>query len=147
LVAALESAEALKLLTGHMDQLNRRLVTADLWRNQYGSMDLSRMGPDPDCPACGHGRLDFLEGTQEKRAGTLCGRNAVQISSRAARPVDFEPIARRLSAAADVTYNEFLLKAAVGKLEIALFRDGRAIVRGTQDIQEARIFYSRILGD
>jgi adenylyltransferase/sulfurtransferase len=147
LVAAMESAEALKLLTGRMDHLNRRLVTVDLWRNQSNSMDLSGQGPDPDCPACGHGRLEFLEGIHEGRADTLCGRNAVQISRLATRPVEFEPIARRLSATGEVTYNEYLLKATTGKFEVALFRDGRAIVRGTQDVDEARSFYSRIIGD
>ena len=77
----------------------------------------------------------------------LCGRNAVQISRAVPRPVDLEQIAKRLSQAGIVTQNEFLLRTRIGELDVALFRDGRAIVKGTQDIGEARRVYSRFIGD
>jgi adenylyltransferase/sulfurtransferase len=147
IVAALESTEALKLLAGQRDQLNRKLVTIDLWENRFVSMDLAAQKPDHECPACGQGRLEFLEGLHEGHAGMLCGRNAVQISRAVPRPVDLAPIAKRLSEVGSVTHNEFLLKAKIGEFEIALFRDGRAIVKGTQDIGEARRVYSRFIGD
>ena len=146
-VAALESVEALKLLTGQRDLLNRKLITMDLWGNRFATMDLSAQKPDPECPACGQGRLEFLDGLHEGHADMLCGRNAVQISRAVPRPVDLGPIAKRLSELGSVTHNEFLLKAKIGECEIALFRDGRAIVRGTQDIGEARRIYSRFIGN
>jgi molybdopterin/thiamine biosynthesis adenylyltransferase len=147
LVAALETTEALKLLTGQRNLLNRKLVTMDLWENRSVTMDLSAQRPDGDCPACGQGRLEFLDGSHEGHADMLCGRNAVQISRPVPRPVDLAPIAKRLSDLGAVTHNEFLLRAKIGELEIALFRDGRAIVKGTQDIGEARRVYSRFIGD
>jgi len=147
LVAALESAEALKLLSGRVDQINRRLVTMDLWHNQSTFLDLSKRGPDPDCPACGRGRLEFLDGTMEARTEVLCGRNAVQITRPVPRPVEFDTIAARLAPQGTVTHNDYLLKACAGGFEIALFRDGRAIIRGTRDIEEARGIYSRFIGD
>ncbi len=146
-VGALESTEALKLLTGQMDLLNRKLITMDLWANRVATMDLSAQKPDCDCPACGRGQLEFLDGLHEGHADMLCGRNAVQISRLVPRPVDLEPIARRLSELGSVTRNEFLLKAQIGEFELALFRDGRAIVKGTQDIGEARRVYSKFVGD
>ena len=146
-VAALESAEALKLLTGQRDLLNRKLITVDLWGNRLAAMDLSAQRPDHECPACGKGRLEFLDGLHEGHADMLCGRNAVQISRTVPRPVELAPIARRLSELGSVTHNEFLLKAKIGEFEVALFRDGRAIVKGTQDIGEARRVYSRFIGD
>jgi molybdopterin-synthase adenylyltransferase len=146
-VGALESTEALKLLTGHKDLLNRKLITMDLWANRVATMDLSAQKPDCDCPACGRGQLEFLDGLHEGHADMLCGRNAVQISRLVPRPVDLEPIAKRLSELGSVTRNEFLLKAQIGEFELALFRDGRAIVKGTQDIGEARRVYSRFVGD
>jgi len=146
-VAALESVEALKLLSGRQDLLNRKLITMDLWANRFGTMDLSGQNPDPECPACGQGKLEFLDGLHEGHADTLCGRNAVQISRAVPRPVDLEQIAKRLSEAGTVTQNQFLLKTRIGDFDIALFRDGRAIVKGTQDIGEARRIYSRFIGD
>ncbi len=146
-VGALESAEALKLLTGQRNQLNRKLVTMDLWTNQLAAMDLSAQKPDSDCPACGQGKLDFLDGLHEGHADMLCGRNAVQISRLVPRPVDLEAVVKRLSELGPVTHNEFLLRAKIGELELALFRDGRAIVKGTQDFGEARRVYSRFIGD
>ena len=147
IVGALESAEALKLLTGQADLLNRKLITMDVWANRLATMDLSAQKPDRDCPACGQGKLEFLDGLHEGHADMLCGRNAVQISRAVPRPVDLEPIAKRLSECGSVTRNEFLLKAKIGEFELALFRDGRAIVKGTQDIGEARRVYSRFVGD
>ncbi len=147
IVGALESAEALKLLTGQGELLNRRLVTVDLWANRLSTMDLSDKRPDENCEACGRGKLEFLDGLHEGHADMLCGRNAVQISRLVPRPVDLQPIAKRLSELGPVTQNEFLLRAKIGEFELALFRDGRAIVKGTQDIGEARRVYSRLIGD
>jgi len=75
-----------------------------------------------------------LEGSYEGRTLSLCGRDAVQVYRNTPSPVDFITIAGRLAPLGQVTYNEFLLRAQVEKFEIALFRDGRAIVRGTQDV-------------
>jgi adenylyltransferase/sulfurtransferase len=147
LVAGFETAEALKLLTGRLDRINRKLTTVDLWENRMSSLDLSRLGPDSECAPCGRGDYEFLRGEHEGRAYALCGRNAVQIWSDAGQPVDFQAIAQRLAALAAVTYNNYLMRATFGQFEIALFRDGRGIIRGTQDIDEARSIYSKFVGN
>ncbi len=145
-VAALEAAEGLKILTGHPDKLNPRLMNIDLWENQTSGMDLSRFPRDSECLSCGKGVFEFLEGKHEGRAQSLCGRDAVQVQRSSSTPIDFAPIAQRLSALGEVTCNEFLMKALVDKYEIALFRDGRAIVRGTHDVDEARRLYAKYIG-
>jgi adenylyltransferase/sulfurtransferase len=147
LVAGFEAAEALKLLTGRIERINRRLITADLWENRISAVDLSRGGPDPDCAACGRGDYQFLRGEHEGRAYALCGRNAVQVWTGESRPVDFHAIAQRLAATAAVTYNNYLMRASFGQFEIALFRDGRGIIRGTHDVEEARRIYSKFVGN
>jgi adenylyltransferase/sulfurtransferase len=147
LVAAFETAEALKLLTGRLDRINHNLITADLWENRISTIDLSRNGPDPECAACGLRDFEFLRGEHEGRAWALCGRNAVQVWNDAGRPVDFQDIAQRLAAISAVTYNNHLMRASFGEFEIALFRDGRGIIRGTQDVDEARRIYSKFVGN
>src|SRR6266850_6117751 len=58
-VASLQSAEALKLLSGHKEALAEGLVTVDVWGNRQ---HVFRMPRNPECPACGKGRYDYLEG-------------------------------------------------------------------------------------
>ncbi len=145
-VAALEAAEGLKILTGRLEKLNGKLMNIDLWENQISGMSLSNFKQNAECPACGKRNFEFLAGKHEGRAQSLCGRDAVQIHRSASGTIDFAAIAGRLAPLGEVTYNEFLMKALVDKFEIALFRDGRAIVRGTQDVDEARRIYAKYIG-
>ena len=147
LVASLETAEAMKILTGNLEYLNRRIVTVDLWQNVIATLDLSQVERDAQCPACGQGKFEFLEGKFEGRGQFLCGRNAVQIWRESANELDLRSIAQRLSKTGTVRCNEFLLNAQVDGFEIALFRDGRGIVRGTEDLDEARRVYAKFVGN
>ena len=47
-----------------------------------------------------------------------------------------------------ITRNPYLAKLALtgGEFELTVFRDGRAIVRGTQEIATARALYARYVG-
>ena len=147
LVASLETAEAMKILTGNLERLNRKIVTVDVWQNLISTLDLSGMERNGHCPACGQGRFEFLEGKFEGRGQFLCGRNAVQIWRESARAIDLRSIAERLARIGEVRCNEFLLRARVDEFEIALFRDGRGIVRGTEDLDEARRVYAKFIGN
>ena len=146
LVAALEASEAIKILTGQFDRLNGKLMSFDLWENQVWAFNLSQLQRDSDCPACGRRIFEFLEGKHEGKTVALCGRDAVQVHRDTPGVVDFPTIAGRLAPLGAVSFNEFLLKAVIDRFEIALFRDGRAIVRGTQDVEEARRVYAKFIG-
>jgi molybdopterin-synthase adenylyltransferase len=147
-IAAMESAEALKILTGNTDRINRKLVSMDLWENQTMAVDLSRVGQTKDCPACVRRSFDFLTGAQESQSETLCGRNAVQIRpASSVSGVEFAALARRLETVGSVHQNEFLLRTSVEGYEITVFRDGRSIIRGTSDPAEARRIYSKFIGN
>lgn len=147
LVAALESAEALKILTGNLKQVSPKLFTADVWENRIAMLDLSRLKTNSKCPACGQGRYEFLEGGHESRTQVLCGRDAVQIWRTNPQSPDFKLIAERLTKLGPVQYNEFLLRAHLEGFDIALFNDGRSIIRGTQDVEEARRIYAKFIGN
>jgi adenylyltransferase/sulfurtransferase len=60
LIASLQAAEALKLLSGNRAALRPVLYTADLWDGQLGAVRLP--GREPGCPCCGARRFEFLEG-------------------------------------------------------------------------------------
>jgi molybdopterin-synthase adenylyltransferase len=142
--ASLQVAEALKILAGKRDRIQRRITVLDLWSNRHELINLPPR--DPDCPCCGRRTFPYLEGTIGSEAGTLCGRNAVQIRRRGGAPVDLEELARRLAGLETLEKNRFLVRAFVDNCELVVFADGRAIVRGTSDLALARSLYARYIG-
>ncbi|MFN8007871.1 MAG: thiazole biosynthesis adenylyltransferase ThiF, partial [Terriglobia bacterium] len=98
------------------------------------------------CPCCDQRDFSFLEGKNGALATTLCGRDSVQISSQEGARVDFQDLARRLEPIGSVHFNQFLLRLEVDQYEIAVFADGRSIVRGTKDTEVARTIFSKYIG-
>src|SRR5690606_16219645 len=76
---------------------------------------------------------------------SLCGRNAVQIHERQ-RPIDLQQLQSRLETIGTVRANEFALRLSLPKYEITVFADGRAIIKGTQDVGVARSLYAQYVG-
>jgi molybdopterin/thiamine biosynthesis adenylyltransferase len=143
-VAAVQVAEALKLLTGREENLHGGLMQFDVWRNEWRRIGAGERAPD--CPVCALRRFETLEPEAGDLATVLCGRNAVQVSPRGAVSVDLGALAARLSAAGEVKANEYLVRLSAGGYELTVFRDARAIVRGTEDAAVARTLYARYVG-
>ncbi len=151
MVASFEAAEALKILTGRFDRVCRTLLNLDLWANAIKQFKIDRAYEAGLCLCCGQRDFEYLEGRRGSGAAALCGREAVQILPRpgAAAP-DFDAIAARLRAHGPVTVNEFVVRAAIvdagHAYELTLFRDGRAIVKGTAETAAARGLFARYVG-
>jgi adenylyltransferase/sulfurtransferase len=141
-IAALQTADALKILAGRMDSVRARLTTVDVWEG--GIRQIEQPTPDPDCPACGARDFEYLEG-RRRAPVSLCGRNAVQIHERA-RPLDLAQLQAALLPLGEVRANEFALRFVTGPYEMTIFPNGRAIVKGTTDIGLARSLYARYVG-
>jgi len=145
-IASIQAAEALKLLTGRMEALHNSLIRIDVWDFQFNRLDLSSFEKRDDCPACALGKFEFLRGEGRQVATTLCGRNAVQIARSGTRAIDFAALAERLQSAGEVMFNDFLLRFRVEGYDITVFRDARSIIRGTADLAIARSLYARYIG-
>lgn len=145
-VASYQAAEAIKLLVGRRDCINRELVYVDVWENVSRRIKIAPLLGKVDCPCCGQGRFEWLDGRQGSHTTSLCGRNAVQVSPREPGRLDFEAMARHLAPAGPVSFNRFLLKFAVDSFEFTVFPDGRAIIKGTPDVDRARSLYARYVG-
>jgi adenylyltransferase/sulfurtransferase len=143
-VAAVQVAEALKLLTGRTENLHGGLMQFDVWRNEWRRISLKERAPD--CPTCVLGRFETLEAEAGDMATVLCGRDAVQVSPRRASRVDLNALAARLQAAGDVKANAYLVRLRAGDYELTVFQDARAIIRGTGDAGVARSLYARYVG-
>lgn len=147
LVAALQALEALKFLSGNEAAMNPALVQIDAWNGRFESFDM-RPALSPACVCCGERRFDFLDGRLGGGVATLCGRDAVQVLAPSAGRVDLAALAERLrpTASGPVRVNRFMLRFAVGRYQFSVFGDGRAIIQGTSEPDEARTLYAKYIG-
>lgn len=141
-VASIQVTEALKSIVGARDQVRRTLLSLDLWANRRS--EISTAVPRSDCRCCRERVFEHLEGKLRPQV-TMCGRNSVQIHERE-RPIDFSEMNSRLAPHGEVRHNEMVLKFWREAYEITLFRDGRAIIKGTTDPAVARSLYARFVG-
>ena len=143
-VSAIQTTEALKILTRNFDNLHRSLLQVDVWRNDWRKIKLGK--PHADCLTCGQRNFEFLDAAANEFSAVLCGRNAVQIAPPNANELDLENLADKLKRIGAVKQNEYLLRLTVGEYELTVFRDARAIIRGTDDATTARVLYSKYVG-
>ena len=145
-VASLEAVEAIKILTGAHDALNTELIMIDIWEWSFRRLKIAGLLGKVDCPCCQHRKFEWLDGTQGSHTTTLCGRNAVQVATRRAEPLNFPEMAGRLAGLGEVRHNAFMLRFATEGHEFTVFPDGRAIIKGTSDIAKARTLYAQFVG-
>lgn len=147
IVASLQAAEALKILTGNLDALTRKLTSLDVWTGRMVGLNVERMPDPPGCPCCTHRQYDYLDGDRGQTATTLCGRDAVQINEPHNRP-DLDALAAKLVGIAgdSLVRNEYMLQADIDGYQLTVFPTGRAIIKGTKNPSEARSVYSKYIG-
>jgi len=141
-IASLQAADALKILSGQAGRVQPRITTVDVWDG--GIRQIAAPERDPDCPTCGRRDFQYLERTRLPDV-SLCGRNAVQVRDRE-RTIDLVELAARLAPLGEVRANEYALRFLIPPYEMTVFPDGRAIVKGTSDPGVARSLYSRYVG-
>lgn len=142
MVAAIQATEVLKVLVGRLERVRPTLLSVDPWTGERAEVHASR---SPDCRVCGRGRFDFLEGRLGARSEVLCGREAVQVRLEGPAP-RLDEVAARLDPSSRPRLNPYMLRFEAGGLEVTLFPDGRAIVRGTPDPSAARAVLARFVG-
>ncbi len=144
-VAAIQSLEAIKIVTGRHDAVSRYLQVFDLWENRTRPIGLEGLAPFARCP-CHRGEYPWLLGERAAQDAVLCGRNAVQLRFPSAESVSLEELERRWNTLGQITRNPFLVRLETDSHQITVFADGRAIVEGTQDPTAARSLYARYVG-
>jgi adenylyltransferase/sulfurtransferase len=142
LVASLQVADALKILSGHQDRVDARLLTADVWNNSFRTV--ATRNRDPECAVCGRRQFAHLE-TRRRRPASLCGRNAVQVQGRN-QALNLDALRASLEPLGVVRANPHALRFFCSPYEMTIFPDGRAIIKGTEDAGVARSLYARYIG-
>jgi len=143
-ISAVQVTEAIKLLVGDNSSLHRSLMQIDIWSNDWHRIKLGE--PNQDCKCCGQHEFEFLNAESREFSAVLCGRNAVQIAPPRPTDLDLVAFASRLNSAMAVKQNEYLVRFDIDGREVTVFRDARAIIKGTDDIAAARSIYARFVG-
>jgi len=152
IVANFQVAEALKYLTGNHEQLSKTLLSLDLWWNTVQQLNVDTIRQNNNCICCKQGDYQYLDGRAGSKATALCGRDAVQLRQQQEQDtIDLKGTATRLQTYGAISVNEFLLTAQIDdngeRYKITLFRNGRAIIKGTNDTAEARGIYAKYIGN
>ncbi|WP_066066872.1 thiazole biosynthesis adenylyltransferase ThiF [Neobacillus soli] len=147
MVVSYQMSEALKILVGDLDSLRNKLVSFDLWKNQYSAIQVDKL-KKVDCPSCGKERsYPFLSFENQTKTAVLCGRDSVQIRPSSQTVRDLEALEQLLAKqGGTVQRNPYLLSYSAPPHRLVVFKDGRVLVHGTKDISEAKAVYHRYLG-
>ncbi|MHC4795743.1 MAG: HesA/MoeB/ThiF family protein [Planctomycetota bacterium] len=62
MVASHQALEAIKILIGRLEVLNRNLVHFDAWTGKYSQRNMQKAYDEGDCPCCKKGIYEYLEG-------------------------------------------------------------------------------------
>lgn len=143
-VAVYQAADALKLLTG--EPIEHVLRSFDLWKNERSEVNIAKL-KSAECPSCGTNEYPFLSFENQTKAAVLCGRNTVQLRTEKTDQIELKTLAGRLRRAGlEVSANPYLISCRSDSLKMVLFRDGRALIHGTSDINRAKSFYHKWIG-
>jgi len=143
LVAAWQSAEAIKIMVGKTHAVSNHLVHVEMWQNDFSSVPLTRVAT---CAVCGQHKFALLESGSRLATASLCGRDAVQIVPPEKSTLDFDLLCRTLGRLFPVERNPYLVKFTVDDHDMVVFHDGRAMVFGTSDPNVARNLYGKYVG-
>lgn len=144
-ISAVQVSEALKIIVGKTDKLHKSLMQFDVWENDWRKIKLGK--PNEDCQTCGLKNFEFLEAENQDFFTTLCGRDAVQIQPPNSTSIDLQNLAEKLKNLGEIKLNEYLLRLMVEDYELTVFKDARAIIKGTDDQSVARSVYAKYIGN
>ncbi|MFB7141492.1 molybdopterin-synthase adenylyltransferase MoeB [Gottfriedia sp. NPDC056225] len=146
LVSAFQVAEALKIVVEDYSAVNPKFLIFDLWNNQHFSFKVTKLKSD-ECPSCGLNKTyPYLSFENQTKTSTLCGRNTVQIRPSMTKNYDFNELEHQLKQHGKVERNPYLISCQLEDYRFVIFLDGRVFVHGTNNIQEAKKLYYRLLG-
>jgi adenylyltransferase/sulfurtransferase len=145
--ASIESAEALKILTGS-PSVSRLLLTFDLWNGVFERFEIMR---DPDCAVCGKRTYETLargakHGDEDWSVTPLCTEGTYQVSPWRRAQIDIAGMATKLGKIGAVSHNGYLLRFDNEDVSFSLFCDGRTVIRGVRDESAAKSVFAEYIG-
>lgn len=154
IAASLQAADAIRVLAADAAALASSplpsLTEFDLATNRFRTIDLGKLhapAARAHCPCCGERQFDFLSGSRTRPAASLCGSGAFQIHAASPRTLALTSLGSQLARLGPVQANEFFVRLHPRDgVELTVFADARAIIRGVETEGEARALYDRYVG-
>lgn len=146
IMGSMASTETLRILLGEAKPENEHdssLIVFDAWNHSFDDILVRK---NEKCQCCSLGKYDYLNAEDREVITSLCGRNAVQITPADAKEIDLRELASKLEHLGGIKCADFILLLKTEKYEVSVFRDGRAIIKGTNDEKVARSVYARYIG-
>ncbi|WP_058309251.1 MoeB/ThiF family adenylyltransferase [Gracilibacillus massiliensis] len=147
MVVAHQVSEVLKILTENFRALSGKLIAFDLWKNQKMEIEVASL-KDESCPSCVQKIYPHLDYQSQLKTAVLCGRNTVQIRAGKQRSFHFSDFKRHLKKIDLTNYleNPYLVSFEINEYRVVVFHDGRTLIHGTKNIQEAKKIYYHFVG-
>ena len=143
-----DGEQHLGLHQGHLTILGPGIDHTVAWSNTQHAMASGERRVD--CPCCGEDVFDWLDGRRTTSTMELCGRDAVQIKPPSGHDhLPLQVLADRLAVhgrfrcTPEVLHGRFTDE----DIELTVFPNGRALVKGSQSLEHARSVYARYIGN
>lgn len=144
IIGSLQVTEALKWLIDKKDCIASQLIEFDVWNHQLLKIDVHH-AMQANCPVCVHKQYKYLgQHISEPKTAILCGRNTVQVVYAKLNQHTFEHYVQKFSEKFEIMRNKYLCKVTYKSNIITFFPDGRCLIQGTDNIEEAETIISII---
>ncbi|WP_371413699.1 ThiF family adenylyltransferase [Virgibacillus sp. Bac330] len=145
ITAAYQTAECLKYLTGY--EMSQELLNFDVWERKHVAVNVSPL-INPCCPSCSaKATYPFLMKQQGIQTAVLCGRDTVQVRPAQTNTLSIPALAKQLKPFSDsMKDNGELLIFTIKKNRFVVFQDGRTLIHGVSDVEQAKKLYQRYIG-
>jgi molybdopterin/thiamine biosynthesis adenylyltransferase len=134
-VSSIQSTEALKYLVS--DQFDSRLLVVDVWERDFRAIEVSQR---KNCPCCVDHTYEYLN-VDAPAATVLCGRDAVHLRPSCEMSLSLDSLAESLSSHGTVRKTPHILFFTIDTQTFSIFSDGRAIIKGINDVKKAQSLY------
>jgi adenylyltransferase/sulfurtransferase len=128
----IEAVEAVKMLVDP-GLTRQKIIYFDSLSYVWETIDIRAK---QNCPVCQTETYEYLEGGGSWRAGDRCTGDSVRFDLGG--PVDLASVKSSSPPSVRVEDLDGVLRLNLDSLTVLLFGDGRAIVKGTSDIKQAR---------
>lgn len=146
MVTSIQLAEALKILVEDWDSVQKGVFLFDSWSNDYIALNVEG-AKEESCPSCGNKRTYPYKNTQNVlTASMLCGNDTIQLKRKESMDYELKELAKRLSKQGKVKANNYLLHFEHEQFRLVIFHDGRTLVHGASNEEEAKQIYYQFLG-
>lgn len=147
MTAAMQTAEALKWLTGNVREMSSKVHHFDTWRNEHLHIGIKNI-KKTNCKSCGkHPTYPSLSTFRREKISMLCGRDTIQILPNQQRVItlnDAEKVAKKIKATMRRT--PYFVEFWVRCYRIMVFDDGRLFIHGLSDLNIGRKIYVELFG-